>query len=316
MGVDPIVVQDRHDVQLHPELRAVLAVVDELHPDRPPPLQGLLDLLPRLGVGVRPLQDARRLAPHVLQRVAGRPREGLVDVDDPRTGLVHRRALRNQDRVVGVLDHGAQEAQLLPLASHSRVFASRAQHLPSAIVRRSGLAARSSRAGGSRPLALLVRKSPAATLSARRSKDCRRRYASGPAAPVFPRTTTENGPNCAVRRTPSNATGLPCASAIDTGLRSSGVIPGTAEARNRSNRMGGVGATGSSRTSHRASSDGEKTCTRRRVREACFPYQRRRVRRGTLRLGPVWCGLPRTDDAPAPLSHKSSPRRPLHCFYT
>jgi len=103
----------RHDAQLDPELRAVLAVVEHFHDHRLPALQRRAQCVERRAVGVRPLQQTRGAPQDLGGRIAGRARESLVDVDDARPRLVERPGLGDQDRVVGVDHNRLQQAQAL-----------------------------------------------------------------------------------------------------------------------------------------------------------------------------------------------------------
>src|SRR5690606_2444795 len=67
----PFVVENRNDAQLHPERSPVLAVVEDLLPDRLPALEGRTDPALRFRIRSRTLQEARILPDDLLRRVAG-----------------------------------------------------------------------------------------------------------------------------------------------------------------------------------------------------------------------------------------------------
>ena len=72
-------ISDRRDVQLHPIGPAIAVVVADLAADRPCRADRLGQRAHVLRVSLRPLQQLARLHPlHVRQRIAGQPREALV----------------------------------------------------------------------------------------------------------------------------------------------------------------------------------------------------------------------------------------------
>ena len=97
-------VGDGDDAQLDPKRGAVFAIIDELDDDRFPAFERLREELARDERRHRPLQDARRLAHDVFERITRRPRERGVRVENARTREIERFRLRDQDGVVRVDD--------------------------------------------------------------------------------------------------------------------------------------------------------------------------------------------------------------------
>jgi hypothetical protein len=79
-------IDDRHDVQLVPERRAVLAVVQDLLAHRLLLAEAVPDPIQGVAVAVGALQDAGCVAEDVLGGVSRHACEGLVAVDDFRPG--------------------------------------------------------------------------------------------------------------------------------------------------------------------------------------------------------------------------------------
>src|SRR5215510_13212948 len=105
-------VMHRPDAPFEAKLRAVLTVIDHLSMKDFSRLAIFTQTVEDGAVGLRALQDARRLADHFFGRVAGHLREGRVDVNNLWSRPVELRR-RDHDRFVTLLDRRFEQSQLL-----------------------------------------------------------------------------------------------------------------------------------------------------------------------------------------------------------
>src|SRR4029453_2555107 len=102
----------RPDAPFEVKLRAILTVIDRLSVEDFSRLAILTQTGEDGAVGLRALQDARRLADHFFGLVAGHLREGRVDVNNLWARPVESRR-RDHDRFVTLPDRRFEQSQLL-----------------------------------------------------------------------------------------------------------------------------------------------------------------------------------------------------------
>src|SRR5262245_11506705 len=102
----------RPDAPFEAKLRAVLTVIDRLSVEDFSRLAILTQTGEDGAVGLRALQDARRLTDHFFGRIAGHLRESRVDVNNLWARPVELRRC-DDDRFITLLDRRFEQSQLL-----------------------------------------------------------------------------------------------------------------------------------------------------------------------------------------------------------
>src|SRR4029078_2862758 len=111
VGMPAVIVADRLDVQLQPELLALAGIVDQRGMERLALLYGLSDPIELDTTGLWPLQNAGRLTDDIRTHIAGPALEGLVYEGDARVVVLV--GIGDHDHVVEARRRPLEELELL-----------------------------------------------------------------------------------------------------------------------------------------------------------------------------------------------------------
>ena len=104
-------ISHRKNAEFDPNFTAVLMVVDDFNQDGLPGFERRSDVLKSLAVGVRSLQNPGCFADNFFRLIAHHSGKGLIDVDNVRTGKLHRLGFSNHHGIVGIYNYRFQQSQ-------------------------------------------------------------------------------------------------------------------------------------------------------------------------------------------------------------